>query len=728
MSLFKNMDLSRETKSGLKNSGYSKPTEIQSQTLEPALKGEDVLAAGKTGSGKTLAFIIPVLERLHKIKWNPMDGLGALIITPTRELAYQIFEVLRAVGRYHSFSAGLVIGGKDLKLERDRLSSCNIIVCTPGRILQHMDENATFYWDQLQIVVLDEADKILSLGFAKTMNAIIQNLPASRQTLLFSATQTKSVKDLARLSLKNPKCVSADELSATCTPDQLKQSFLVCELHEKIDLLWSFLKSHQKQKIMVFMASCKQVKYLFELFCRMKPGSPLLALYGTLHQLRRMKIYDEFCRKQNAVLFSTDVAARGLDFPAVEWVVQLDCPEDVNTYIHRVGRTARIGKEGHSLLALLPSEKESMLKKLQEKQIPITEFWHQDVMNYRFSSFTRRKAEALCARDVSLKESAQRAFKSYFKSVFLMRDKEVFNVRCLDRETFAHSLGLEVTPRVRFLEKASLNKSGKPVQTTSSRLEGVADKHSKPHSSSSSHKQISLFEMESDEENDDDEKDDLFTVKSTWRFDDAAESQDSELNIPVPEPPVHESDRKGKKPSNVTKAAVAKKLARKKIKPNTKIVFDDEGRPVVDLETKQTSEKLNELEQRKESGIDIELAKEIMKDEDKVDKMLHKKVIKEKKFKKKLKEKEAKRKEKRAILLAGHEDTDADELDERTQKFIDELPDPDQVMLEDSDEENERGSSKRRKLASSSSSSEGEEDNEWELPDPESLALHLLSK
>lgn len=192
-----------------------------------------------------------------------------------------------------------------------------------------------------KILVLDEADRILDLGFQKTMTAIVDHLPTERQTLLFSATQTKCVKDLARLSLKNPMYVSVHEHSKHSTPAKLTQSYIICELHNKFNLLYSFVKSHLKHKILVFMTSCKQVKYMYEAFCKLRPGISVLALYGTLHQLRRMAVYDDFCRKRHVVMLATDIAARGLDFPAVNWVVQLDCPEDANTYIHRAGRTAR---------------------------------------------------------------------------------------------------------------------------------------------------------------------------------------------------------------------------------------------------------------------------------------------------------------------------------------------------------------------------------------------------
>lgn len=301
-----------------------------------------------------------------------MDGLGVLVISPTRELAYQTFEVLKKIGRFHDFSAGLVIGGKDLKTESKIISQTNIIICTPGRLLQHMDETVGFSCDNLKLLILDEADRILDLGFAETMNAIIENLPKSRQTMLFSATQTKSIKDLARLSLKNPTYVSVHENSAVSTPQNLVQNYVVCDTHDKISFLWSFIRNHLNQKIIVFFQSCKQVKYVYESFTRLQTGMTTLALYGTMNQLKRMEVYDQYVRKVSAVLFATDIAARGLDFPAINWVVQMDCPPDVNTYIHRVGRTARYEKDGQAILVLTPFEETEMINDLKTKKIPIT--------------------------------------------------------------------------------------------------------------------------------------------------------------------------------------------------------------------------------------------------------------------------------------------------------------------------------------------------------------------
>lgn len=193
ISSFRDLPLSKKTLRGLKECGYQIPTAIQKSSIISALRGTDVLGSALTGSGKTLAFLIPILECLYVNKWTRIDGVGAIVITPTRELAYQIFETLKRVGQFHDFSAGLVIGGKNLKFERHRMDQCNIIICTPGRLLQHMDENPLFNCDPLKILVLDEADRCLDMGFAAAMNAILENLPQERQTLLFSATQVNSV-------------------------------------------------------------------------------------------------------------------------------------------------------------------------------------------------------------------------------------------------------------------------------------------------------------------------------------------------------------------------------------------------------------------------------------------------------------------------------------------------------------------------------------------------------
>ena len=221
-------------------------------------------------------------------------------------------------------------------------------------------------------LVLDEADRILDMGFAKTLSALLSHLPKSRQTLLFSATQTQSVAQLARLSLKDPVHIGIQEVgSSAATPASLSQHYSVCTLDRKLDILWSFIKTHLHSKVLVFLSSGKQVRFVFEAFCKMQPGISLLHLHGKQKQAARLTMYSRFTSSQHAVLFATDIAARGLDFPSVDWVVQVDAPEDAETYIHRVGRTARYDSSGKGLLLLLPSEEEGMLAALEKKGVTI---------------------------------------------------------------------------------------------------------------------------------------------------------------------------------------------------------------------------------------------------------------------------------------------------------------------------------------------------------------------
>lgn len=468
---FSDLPLSDPTARGLAASHYKVLTDIQSRAISHALKGRDILGAAKTGSGKTLAFLVPVLENLYRKQWTEYDGLGALILAPTRELAIQIFEVLRKVGRYHAFSAGLVIGGKSLREEQERLGRMNILVCTPGRMLQHLDQTAMLEVNNLQLLVMDEADRILDMGFQKTVDAIVDHLPKERQTMLFSATQTKKVGDLARLSLQDPEYVAVHETAAAATPSTLQQHYTITPLATKLDVLWSFIRSNLKSKTIVFLSSGKQVRFVYESFRHLQPGIPLMHLHGKQKQGGRLDITTKFSQSQHAVLFATDVAARGLDFPAVDWVIQVDCPEDSDTYIHRVGRTARYERNGRAVLFLDPSEEKGMLKRLEQKKVPI------EKINIKANKQQSIKSQLqnMCFKDPELKYLGQKAFISYVKSIYVQKDKEIFNLKELKLEDFASSLGLPGAPRIKFIKgddtKERKNASWKMAHLTDSEEE-----------------------------------------------------------------------------------------------------------------------------------------------------------------------------------------------------------------------------------------------------------------
>lgn len=425
-------------------------TDIQAKAIPIALKGHDILGAAKTGSGKTLAFLIPVLENLYRHQHVGADaGLGALIISPTRELAIQIFDVLRKVGKHgHMFAAGLVIGGKSLEAEREALTRMNILVATPGRILQHLSQTVAFNVDDLKMLVLDEADRILDMGFQRDVDAILEYLPKERQTLLFSATQSRRVSDLARLSLHEPEYVSVHAEDKSATPKTLQQNYFVCPIEEKLDMLWSFIQASKKKKILCFFSSAKMVRFVYESFRRMQPGIPLLHLHGRQKQGARLDVTTKFANAKFSCLFATDVAARGLDFPAVDFVIQVDCPEDVDTYIHRVGRTARYNREGRGVLFLAPSEEEGMLKRLESKRVPV------EIINARQKKkqSIRSQLVHMCFQDPELKYLAQKAFTTYTKSLYIQKDKEIFNIKNYDLEAFAASLGLPGAPKIKFIK------------------------------------------------------------------------------------------------------------------------------------------------------------------------------------------------------------------------------------------------------------------------------------
>ncbi|KAK5906720.1 hypothetical protein CesoFtcFv8_004640 [Champsocephalus esox] len=733
---------------------YRQPTEIQRQTIGYALQGKDVLGAAKTGSGKTLAFLIPVLECLYRQQWSSVDGLGALIISPTRELAYQTYEVLRKVGKNHEFSAGLIIGGKDLKSESERIHNTNIVICTPGRLLQHMDETATFLASDLHMLVLDEADRILDMGFADTLNAIVENLPKTRQTLLFSATQTKSVKDLARLSLKDPEYVWVHEKAKFSTPATLEQSYVVCELHLKVNMLFSFIRSHLKKKIIVFFACCKEVQYLFRVLCRLRPGMPILALHGKQQQMKRVEVYNDFLRKQNAVLLATDIAARGLDFPTVNWVLQFDCPEDADTYIHRVGRTARYKEGGEALLLLLPSEEKGMIGQLQEKKVPINKIQ----VNPEKLQNIQQKLQAFLAQEQEQKERAQRCFVSYLRSVFLMKNKEVFDAFNLKLNDYAHSLGLAVAPRVRFLSKAQAQKEEKEakreekeeseeeveLKSFKAQLKGNNPEESQSSESEESgddeeegdeDQKVLGLGADSDEDEDDLRDLDLLTVKRKDVFNltgdgESSGEPDEDSNVKV---------------ETETKFKEAKKILKRNFQVNTKVTFSEEGQAVQTWPPVQRAVTADD-EDEGVSGINMEKARARLKREDQeFDKLEYRRKVKAKHTEKRLKAKAARKETSKhrnksddeedevIAYLANHSD---DEFDPSS------LPDPDKVRSEEEEEEEEEVTAAKRQHSSGEEEEEHtvgkrkkarqeKEDNTpldtgLSLAEDEELVLHLL--
>ncbi|POR37441.1 ATP-dependent RNA helicase DBP4 [Tolypocladium paradoxum] len=593
---FAELPLSQPTASGLKASHFQTLTDVQRRAIPLGLKHSDILGAAKTGSGKTLAFLVPVLEKLYRAQWTEFDGLGALIISPTRELAVQTFEVLRKIGRYHAFSAGLVIGGKSLKEEAERLSRMNILVCTPGRMLQHLDQTAGFDADNLQVLVLDEADRIMDMGFQSAVDALVEHLPKTRQTLMFSATQSKKVSDLARLSLKDPEYVSVHHDATAATPTNLQQHYITTPLPDKLDTLYGFIKSNLKSKIIVFLSSGKQVRFVYESFRHLQPGIPLLHLHGRQKQVARLEITSRFTAAKQSCLFATDVVARGIDFPAVDWVIQADCPEDVDTYIHRVGRTARYQSNGRAVLFLDPSEETGMIKRLEQKKIPI----QQVHVKEKKKKSIKDSLQNMCFQNPDLKYLGQKAFISYTRAIHLQKDKEIFKLNKLDLDGFAAGMGLPGTPHIKFQKGQDIKKiKNAPRDGMSSGSESEMDldgdkpkkkkgevrtKYDKMFERqnqdvlSSHYSKLVLDGEKAGDEGDDSDDDDFLAVKRRLNDDDLDnESKKANLGsvkildgLGGDEPYVIDSKRREK--------ALQSKKKMLKFKGNpSKLVFDDDG-------------------------------------------------------------------------------------------------------------------------------------------------------
>lgn len=443
---FSALPLSDATQKALAELSFSRMTQIQAQSIPPLLAGKDIVGAAKTGSGKTLAFLIPVVELLYKTKFTTRRGTGAIVISPTRELAMQIYGVLRDLitSGGHNQTHGLIIGGANRKTEADKLGKgVNILVATPGRLLDHLQNTSRFVYHNMLSLVIDEADRILEQGFEEDMRAILRLLPKQRQTMLFSATQTKKVEDLARLSIQS-SAVYVEVASETklATAAGLEQGFVTCPSDKRFLLLFTFLKKNRKKKIMVFFSSCNSVKFHSELLNYI--DIPVMDIHGRQKQQKRTTTFFQFVKDKTGTLLCTDVAARGLDIPEVDWIIQFDPPDDPKEYIHRVGRTARGATgSGHALLFLTPEET-GFLKYLQAAKVTLNEY------EFPVSKVAnvQSQLQRLIEKNYYLNRSARDAYRSYLLAYASHSHKDIFNVHQMDLQGAATAFGFTTPPRV----------------------------------------------------------------------------------------------------------------------------------------------------------------------------------------------------------------------------------------------------------------------------------------
>lgn len=388
---------------------------------------KDVAAEAVTGSGKTLAFVVPMLELLlRRGKSDPWkkNEVGAIVISPTRELATQTSGVLKSFldhADLKHFKQQLIVGGNSVEEDVHRLKreGATILICTPGRLedlfARRDDVNLAGRVKSLELLVLDEADRLLDLGFQTAINTILSYLPRQRRTGLFSATQTKEVTDLMRAGLRNPVLVSVKEKASTSTPLLLQNYYMIVEPEEKLIKMLEFIKERNIQKAMLFFPTCACVEYWAEILPLFLTGDntrQILALHGKMKKARN-KILDKFRTAENAILLCTDVLARGVDIPEMDWVLQWDPPSNAAAFVHRVGRTARQGNVGNSLIMLLPHEDAyvDFLKRNQKVAMKIVE-----VKTTIEVANVNKRIHKLQLTDRSIMDKANRAFVSHIQA------------------------------------------------------------------------------------------------------------------------------------------------------------------------------------------------------------------------------------------------------------------------------------------------------------------------
>jgi ATP-dependent RNA helicase DeaD len=354
MEQFEKLGISKEVLSVLSEIGFKTPSEIQEKTIPLALAGKDIIGGSATGSGKTLAFSCPIIENIKSNK-----KVQALVLTPTRELADQISDSIIQFSKNKNLKITAVYGGVNMEQQIRRIKYSDVIVGTPGRILDHL-KRRTLNLDYVKFLVLDEVDRMFDMGFSNDVENILHQCPRNRQTMMFSATISADVEFLAKKHTKDPIKISAESY---VDASKLKQIYYDVQQNKKFSLLVHLLKKESQELIMVFCNTRRNVDFVFENLNN--KGIKAEAIHGGLSQNNRTRVLNEFKEKRVKVLICTDVAGRGLDIKGVSHIYNYNIPKVNTDYIHRIGRTARAGEDG-KVVNIISSDDYMFFRKVME--------------------------------------------------------------------------------------------------------------------------------------------------------------------------------------------------------------------------------------------------------------------------------------------------------------------------------------------------------------------------
>ncbi|MBR9876211.1 MAG: DEAD/DEAH box helicase [Vibrionaceae bacterium] len=365
---FTSLGLSAPILKAIQEKGYDTPSPIQAQAIPAILEGKDVMAAAQTGTGKTAGFTLPILERLSNGPSVRSNHIRALILTPTRELAAQVQENVFMYSRHLPLSSAVVFGGVKINPQMQRLrKGADVLVATPGRLMDLYNQNALKF-DQLEVLVLDEADRMLDMGFIRDIRKILNLLPKKRQNLLFSATFSNEIRDLAKGLVNNPVEISVNPANSTART--VEQSIYPADVKKKAPMLVKLINDGDWRQVLVFMrtkhGANRLAKFLVE------QNLPAAAIHGNKSQGARTKALADFKSGEIRVLVATDIAARGIDIPQLPQVVNFELPKVAEDYVHRIGRTGRAGEVGKaiSLVCAIEAPELFAIERLIQEVLP----------------------------------------------------------------------------------------------------------------------------------------------------------------------------------------------------------------------------------------------------------------------------------------------------------------------------------------------------------------------